>query len=321
MTSMDRRTLLLISSTALALGCVLQPDTEETEDDVDEEEVEEVEQALTPSQSPSIPQKQSFFVYSDGMWGGLPRCGAILIDPTHVLTAWTCGVPSVLQAYNNSVYPTSFVSVKSHASWGEADLGVIELDSPAPAGMVPATMAWTFPGQNAQLKVLGVGNFGGWWNVPTELRQADATVSSTAVQGGSFLTWQAVAEPGDQGGGAFWGSRLLGITNSNTWDGLNQRGKFASVPSNLAWVLDAIGYDLSEFWVHQNRTIHNLPTLQTFSAATVKVCAYACEKTSTCTAFTATPQPPFYTSQTCKLLGSGQGWQGTLQGSTAGWKL
>lgn len=321
MTPTVRTMLLLLSSSLLTQACLADPDTDTQDDEeLEDEELGTVDQELTPSQAPVIPQRQAFFSYKDGMWD-LPRCGAILIDPTHVLSAASCGHPPTVLAHNGSVYPTSAVDVLWKAKWGVADLSVHRLASAAPAGMVPVTMAWTFPGQGAQLKVLGVGNFGGQWNAFHEMRQANATVASSTPQNGAFLTWEAIAESGDQGGGAFWGSQLLGIVGSNTWDGLNQRGKLASIPSNLAWVLDAIEYDLSKFWVFQDRSIVNLPTIQTFTAATVKVCAYACEKTPSCIAFTSAPVPPYGAPFTCKLLGNGQGFQTTQVGSTAGWKL
>jgi hypothetical protein len=178
-----------------------------------------------------------------------------------------------------------------------ADIAVVMLSSPAPAGRSNATLAWVHPGSDIDVVEVGSGvHDDGEVERATSLRQRGDHTRNGQFDG-AFLTEEGATDYGDSGGPTYHGTRLLGVLYG--WS--DGHGLHTSVPHHLQFILDAMGYE----WPYN--PIGNIrrtgPVITSLYGRALDTCAYACDRTTSCRAFNFVPNLPVYGTQ-CQLLSS-----------------
>jgi hypothetical protein len=259
-------------------------------------------------------------------------CSGTLISPTHVLTravhvprdAWdfgfcypqlgdrvqfyTSGPTADTSAANTrtvvgiSLPPGVNRSLKDvyDVNNNFADLAILVLSAPAPAGTLPATLAWEYPpdGDDLGLKV-GSGLHDGSDNSVGLLRTKQDWTYSSAVDRGSFLAENRDTNAGDEGGPFLFEDRVLGVMSADVFE-WEYRDKYTSIPTHIAWALGATGYTWPGYAPVYPRRLSG-GRLQTVATTSHRTCQYACDRSfPRCVAYNFQTTHAGY--PTCELL-------------------
>lgn len=307
---MRKRTRVTFAITAALSACAIDEEGTEPELDTSAYEINGNDE---PAEPWMVDRAIMLVTFSDGKW--VRVCTGTLISPIHVLTALHC---SPVMSDDVAFYTTNdgfdvdlrrnVVAVQTppgtnpatddwDASNGQfADIAVLTLGLPM-RGSVPATLAWTYPGDGVAGAKVGGGRHDGDDNEEGELRWVlDTTYTDSDDENdGQFLTSHSRFDPGDSGGAFYRGGRLLGVTTGEKLVWGVMRGVHTSVPDHLDWILGAIGYQ----WPHGTiqSAVRSGALLETLLGRTQRECTYACDKHGQCVAFNYLPN-----LQQCQLL-------------------
>lgn len=174
-----------------------------------------------------------------------------------------------------------------------------------------ATLAWTYPGDGATGKKVGAGGHNGNANPNANLRQATDQLSGSD-QDGSFDTVDDHTDGGDSGGPFYVSNRVVGVLWGSWWVPFDHFNVYTSVPRHLSWILTQIGYS----WRGQPSQTNRIYGGNLIEAVigTELVCQYACEKTTSCEAYSYNPSGSMcglYSNVTSSSTLSG--WRGALK--------
>jgi hypothetical protein len=183
-----------------------------------------------------------------------------------------------------------------------AELRIVHLNAAAPAGAVPITLAWAYPGSDASGRKVGAGEHDGSENDFGFLRTKLDTTRSSNDSDSAFLTNHQDTNDGDTGGGFVYTGRLLGVFSKGVYD-WGDRAKYNSVPYRLNWILGSMYYAWPGVAPVAGRRLSGA-RLTTIPTTSHQVCQYACERTTYCLAYnfqTAVLNQPT-ANPTCELL-------------------
>ncbi|MFT3770997.1 MAG: hypothetical protein QM820_36735 [Minicystis sp.] len=188
---------------------------------------------------------------------------------------------------------------------------MLTLASPIPSTSAVATMYHRFV-EDSTGTLVGRGNHenGTTGLAFNTLLQTTAPLESSSDSGGEFHLDGQFADSGDSGGPYYVNGRVMGVLFGLIHLPLDPDTSYTSVPYHLPRILDMIGY-------RTTLTIQpNTYTTGTVGSAFVTpdrdVCAYACERWSSCVIFT-------HWGGMCSLLTTNTG-SATISGATSGVK-
>jgi hypothetical protein len=280
---MTKTTILMMG---LLAGCV--------SDELDTEELSygETEQSI-----------EDGILASSFQWGRavrLKNCTGTLISPDTVLTAlhcrpmvgdnvqfWTSAttfgglrtVSQVIIPSGTAILPLGQYDY-TDSSDNHADIAVLRLSSPVLRAT--ATMAWVYPGSDKIGQKVGNGYHEESITFGTQLRQrSDYTHGNS--EDGEFFTNQHGTNNGDSGGPFYVSSKLVGVLTGGKWD-LVWRGWHTSVSHHLDFILNAMDYTWSG--TTSNNVARTGELISTFFYRSHQICRYACDRTSSCEAYT-----------------------------------
>jgi hypothetical protein len=244
-------------------------------------------------------------------------CSATQIAPDTVLTALHCtpvvgeqvafwtsatAVSATTRTVSQVILPPgTFIVPGIGYDWTDnhgdhADIAVLRLS--LPMRRTTATLAWNYPGSDKIGQKVGNGNHeevipGG----TVLLQRSDYTHGDD--DDGEFLTNQNGGNKGNSGGPYYVNAKQVGVLTGATWDTV-WRGWHTSVPHHLDFILDAMDYDWP-FGPENPGIARSGPIIELLLNRSHQVCRYACDKTTTCKAFTFIDLGSF---TQCSLLSS-----------------
>lgn len=194
------------------------------------------------------------------------------------------------------------------------DDGKGDLDAEGPQ----ATLAWRYPGSGVVGMKVGAGNHNGDPNTDGTLRQVADEIYSDDDADGKFDTEDDDTDYGDSGGPFYVNNRIVGVLHGHVDFGLDDYNVYTSVPHHLPWILSRIGFRWRGL-TPRTSTKYTGGTEETFATNYLRVCQYACEKTSSCDAYNYKPRVSLFDSGTCELKSditgatTSSGWSASLK--------